>query len=671
MQRKELEKLPLGSLKPLGYLKRQLFLQAEGLSGNIEKLFKDVSKNSSWLGGRGEAWERGPYYIDGLIPLAYLLKDSELIKTSQKWIDAILSSGRKDGSYGPKLNPDYWPRMVVNKMLTEYYEATSDERVIPFLLSYYRFMLKNIENKPFYNWAEARALEEYVTIYWLYDKTKEEFLIDLAEKIKNQSIDWTAEFKNFKYVKPSKDYMGRLNFTITKALFYGVDFLTAKNQARMQTKGEILWRNTRHFNRFYHLTHGVDLAMAVKYPTLRAYFRDETDNLEASKGAYETLLKSHGTATGMFTADEHLSGPSPTQGSELCSVVELMFSFEKLFELTGDFYYAEALEKIAFNALPATFTPDMCAHQYVQQVNQVEVSQRMRNFYDSYANANIYGLKPNYACCLANMHQGFPKFAEHLSFKKGESLLIAIPAPQKITTVLNNEKVDIEISGDYPYDNKATLKVISGNPEIEIRIPKNSESVLIDGVLYKGESATFKAICGKEYSINFALNFRFEINPDKSLSAYYGNVLLALEVEEFIKVKKGVPPFCDYEMLPLSNEWNFAIQLSKGTLPHGEVEIEKMSDMPFMEPSLSVLVRASEVKNWKLKNGEAEPIPKTLLLGDDVEIPLVPYAMTNLRIAQFPYIDNVNPFTVPHTEDSENFTEPKKRIKKNKEEKRV
>ena len=663
MKRKELEKLPLGSVKPLGYLKRQLFLQAEGLSGNLEKLFSDVSDKSSWLGGRGEAWERGPYYLDGLIPLAYLLKDSDLIKKSQKWIEAILSSERKDGSYGPKLNPDYWPRMVVNKTLTEYYEATSDERVITFLLNYYRFMLKSIEQKPLYNWAEARATEEYVTLYWLYDKTQEPFLIDLAEKIKNESIDWTAEFKNFKYVKPTIDYMGRISFTITKALFYGVDFLTAKNQARMQTKGEILWRNTRHFNRFYHLTHGVDLAMAVKYPTLRAFFRDEADNLEASKGAYETLFKNHGTATGMFTADEHLSGPSPTQGSELCAVVELMYSFEKLLEITGDFYYAEALEKIAFSALPATFTPDMCAHQYVQQVNQVEVSQKLRHFYDSYSNANIYGLKPNYACCLANMHQGFPKLVEHLSFKKVDGLLIAIPAPQKIVTEISGEKVEVEISGDYPYDNKIILKVISGNPEIEIRIPKHAESVLIDEVLYKGESAKFKSEEGKEYKITFAINFHYEINPDKSLSAYFGNVLLALEIEEFVKVKKGVPPFCDYEMLPLSNEWNFAIQLSKGTLPHGEMEIDKMSDMPFMEPSLSVLVRAAEIKNWKYKNGEAEPIPKTLVLGDDVEIPLVPYAMTNLRIAQFPYIDNIHSFVVP-SEDYEESDEPKKKSKR-------
>ena len=72
-------KLPLGSIKPDGWLKAQLEAQAAGLTGNIDDFWPDLV-NSSWRGGNGEAWERGPYFLDGLVPLAYLLDDDSLKK---------------------------------------------------------------------------------------------------------------------------------------------------------------------------------------------------------------------------------------------------------------------------------------------------------------------------------------------------------------------------------------------------------------------------------------------------------------------------------------------------------------------------------------------------------------------------------------------------------------
>jgi hypothetical protein len=84
--------LPLGSIEPLGWLRKQLEIQSAGMTGHLDEVWPDVSYTSGWLGGSGESWERGPYYLDGLLPLAYLLQDKKLIAKVQPWIEWTLAS---------------------------------------------------------------------------------------------------------------------------------------------------------------------------------------------------------------------------------------------------------------------------------------------------------------------------------------------------------------------------------------------------------------------------------------------------------------------------------------------------------------------------------------------------------------------------------------------------
>ena len=117
--------LPVGAVKPRGYLLSVERMMASAITGNLPRVW-DSMRDNAWMGGKGESWERGPYYLDGLLPLAWQLGDEELKNTAMKFVEWTLSSQREDGFFGPADNEDWWPRMVMLKCLQQYFTATGD-----------------------------------------------------------------------------------------------------------------------------------------------------------------------------------------------------------------------------------------------------------------------------------------------------------------------------------------------------------------------------------------------------------------------------------------------------------------------------------------------------------------------------------------------------------------
>ena len=204
--------LPLGSIQPESWLKEMLLRQKTGATGHLDEWYPQVmGPRNGWLGGDGDQWERGPYWLDGLVPLAYILKDEELITKAIPWIEWALNSRQPDGYFGPSEDfpaekglqrdnsHDWWPKMVMLKVLKQYYSATGDNRVIDLFTGYFRYQLEQLPKTPLGHWtfwAEYRACDNLMMVYWLYNITGEKFLLELADLIHQQAFNFTEAFLN-------------------------------------------------------------------------------------------------------------------------------------------------------------------------------------------------------------------------------------------------------------------------------------------------------------------------------------------------------------------------------------------------------------------------------------------------------------------------------------------
>src|ERR1700742_173130 len=191
--------LPLGSVRPTGWLRDQMQIQAKGLGGHLDETWADVGSNSGWLGGTGESWERGPYFLDGLVPLAYLLDDQHLKAKAQKYLDWTLDHQSPDGMIGPTTNVDWWPRMVMIKALAQYQEATGDPRVVPVLTRYFDHQLGAFPQRPLLDWGKFRWQDNARVAIWLYNRTGDAKLIELVRLLHSQEHDWQAQYADFKF----------------------------------------------------------------------------------------------------------------------------------------------------------------------------------------------------------------------------------------------------------------------------------------------------------------------------------------------------------------------------------------------------------------------------------------------------------------------------------------
>jgi DUF1680 family protein len=618
-----LVELPFGAVRPAGWIRKQLKLQAEGFHGHLTEISEFLKKEkNAWLdrNGRGErGWEEVPYWLKGYIGCAYLLNDKRMLDESKIWIEGALQSQQADGWFGPgkgrtgvatdlKGREDLWPNMVMLFALQTYYDCTGDARVLDCMTRYFKYLADVRENKFLVGfWPSMRGGDQLYSILWLYNRTGESWLLDLARKTHRRTARWDKDVINW---------------------------------------------------------HNVNMAQAFREPATYGQLSRDAADYAATERDWTKIRKLYGQVPGgMYGGDENCRPGynGPRQAIETCAMVEEMLSDEILAAISGETVWADRCENVAFNSLPAAFTCDMKALRYLTSPN-LPLSDRANKAPGVQNGGEMFSMNPhNYRCCQHNCGQGWPYYTAHLWYAApGDGLAAMTYGPCEVEAkVGSGTTVRIVEKTHYPFDEKIELAVTPSQAvrfPLYLRIPGwcQGARIAINGddaaaSLTAGQVARIERQwnAGDKIVLTLPMAVRVKIwNENRGFASIdRGPLTYSVVIKEQYKRYGGTDKWPALDILPES-PWNYGLLLNKDNPSAGiEATLGKWpaDDQPFTQDTapITLTVRAKRIPNWRLDSrGLVQELIDSPVKSAAPEetITLVPMGAARLRITAFPLI---------------------------------
>jgi hypothetical protein len=627
-------KLPVTAIKPSGWLKKMLELQRDGLMGNLGEISIWLSKtDNAWLNkdGKGKyGWEELPYWLKGYGDIAYMLKDPKMLAETKFWIAAVLANQRPSGDFGPdvkkgKGNRDLWTNMPMIWCLQSYYEYSKDERVISFLTKYFKWEL-TIPDENFLKdyWENSRGGDNLVSVYWLYNRTGDKWLLDLATKIDKNTANW-------------------------------------RQQNNLPN-----W-------------HNVNIAQSFREPATYYLQSHSVTDLDATYNDFKLIRSIYGQVPGgMFGADEDARKgyDDPRQAVETCGMVEQMTSDEMLLAFTGDTFWAENCEDVAFNTFPAAFMPDYRALRYLTAPNMVISDSK--NHHPDIANSGPFLTMNPFSsrCCQHNHSAGWVYYAENTWMATADNGLAAqlYTEGEVNAKVGDGTKVKLTEQTKYPFEEAVTFTINTGKAVVfplYLRIPEwcANAVVKVNGKLINtnAKAGTYIRLNSKWKNgdrISLTLPMKIKVREweknKNSVSVNYGPLTFSLKIEEkYVKQDSKSTSIGDsgwqktadakkwpgYDIFPVSN-WNYGLLLNKKEPEKSFLVVKKAwpkNDNPFTNAAAPIELKAEGkmIPSWRVdKLGMCDLVPQSPVQTDSktTALTLVPMGGARLRISAFPVV---------------------------------
>ena len=567
------EQFSTGSVKPKGWILEMMNNDLEqGVVGALDELYPGIQSddlyNTARRGGMedipemgdlvltGAAWEKSIMWWnaetignwwDGFIRHAFLTNDVEAIQQSHDIINNLLASQDNDGYIGiyksnlryqhDGSNGELWAQTTAFRTMLAYYEFTKEEKVLS---------------------AIESAME--VTMNQYGEDSKNPFHLKNAFGGVTHGLMITDVCETLYRITGKQEYQDYATYLYKAFSTYSIN--RSFNDLRypyLIEKDSLFEGHAVHT--YEHIRTLVNAYYNTGYPELELAYNNMLAKLEPC------ILPS-GAGHGNEWIAKLEAHPTNTS-SEYCTMLELRNSYGSLIQKTGNIAFADAAEKLTYNAMLGFRNKEGTAITYGKSDNCYVIDGKHHENGESRADPR-YKYSPTHSepavCCVPNYGRNLTYFLEQMWMKTEDGIVVTMFGPSQLTTEINGSDVSIEQITNYPMSDEVTLKFSLDEPKefkLYVRKPEWSDGIKDESIFDAFENeyyiVTRKWSDGDTLIIKF--NNKIEINSANNDEVYLqrGPLVYAFEIPHKVDIIKTYSDkkFVDYYCFPKNEDYKY------------------------------------------------------------------------------------------------------------------